>query len=160
MMRCLTPVTISHLEDSVAVMEQESEALVGSKFQFKPAERELIKGAVTDYDKKAKSTARDMSALNVSSLVVDSARSRCALITEKMEYSDDDSVVELDYKLRSTLGDALSMHARKLAKIRDKTLPDMLVDTSDVEEAAERTACIANKIGEQLTMHLESGEEE
>jgi hypothetical protein len=101
-----------------------------------------------------------MTALNVSSLVVDSARSRCAVITEKVLRADDDDVVELNYPLRSTLGDALSMHARKLAKLEDNTLPDLLVGTREADEAAERTQHIANKIGEQLTMHLESEDDE
>ena len=138
-----------------AVIEQESETTVGSKFTFSSRERALIRSAVEDYNSEAKGATKKLTALNVSSLVVDSARSRGALIIEKMDFADDDSIVELNYQLRSTLGDALSMHARKLAKLAEK-LPDLLVDTSDVTEAQERTAYIANKIGEQLTMHLET----
>lgn len=137
-----------------------SESTVGNLFTFSRAELALIRGATNDYEKKAKATAKDMTALNVATLGLDTVRSRCARIVEIVELADDESAVDLNHPLRATLGDALSMHARKLAKIAEKTLPDMLVDTSDVDEAAERTAYIANKIGEQLTMHLESEDEE
>lgn len=138
-----------------------SEVTVGSKFQFVAAERALILSVLSDCDRTAKALSRGMQALECSTLNLDALRSACALITEKVQFADDDrDIIELDYKLRKALGTALSIHARKLAKIAGKTLPDLMVDTSDVEDARDRTQRIANKIGEQLTMHLESEDDE
>jgi hypothetical protein len=143
------------------IWTDESENTVGSKFQFLAAERALILHVLEECDRVAKGISKGMLALEVSTLMVDSLRSRCALIKEKVYLAvDDGDIVEMDYKLRQALGTALSIHARKLSKLASKTLPDLMVDASEVEEAAQRTQHIANKIGEQLTMHLESEDEE
>jgi len=136
------------------------EMTVGSKFKFSFREIALIKAVTEAYDKQANQTRRNMVSINVSPMPVDTVRSRCAMITEKMEVADDDTIVELNHPLRVTLGDALSLHTRKLDRIESKTLGPALVGTSDIEDAEEATRHIANKIGEQLTIHLESEDEE
>jgi len=148
------------IEKSHDGLPDSPEMTVSSKFQFSFREIALIKAVTENYDKQAHQTRRNLVSINVAPLSVDTVRSRCALILEKMEVANDADVVEFNHPLRVTLGDALSLHARKLDRIKDKTLGPALVGTDDILEAEEATRHVANKIGEQLTMHLESEEEE
>jgi len=133
---------------------------VGSIFRFSFHEIARIKVATEEYDKQAHSARRTMVSLNVSPMPIDVVRSRCAEITTLMETADDETDVTLNHPLRVTLGDALSLHLRKIARLESKALPGILCDTNDIVKAEEATRHIANKIGEQLTMHLESEDEE
>jgi len=133
---------------------------VGSIFRFSFREIALNKVVIENYDKQAHQARRNLVSLNISPMPVDVIRSRCAVITEAMETATDTTDVKLNHALRVTLGDALSLHARKLDRLESKQLGPALIGTSDIEDAKEATRHIANKIGEQLTMHIESEAEE
>lgn len=137
-----------------------SDTSVGTLFDFSNYERSMIKVMIADYERNATAARSTLLALNLSVLDLDVVRSRCALITERLDRTDAGALMELHYPLRATLGDACSLHARKLARLEDKTLPQLLVDTGDVQRATDATRHIANKIGEQLVLFVESKDDE
>lgn len=136
-----------------------SDTTVGNLFQFSAVERALIGVMIAEYDAKAKAAWKTMTSLHLSVLQIDGARSRLAVVTEALERTSAEEVITLTAPLRIALGDACSMHARSLARKRQQ-LHDMLVETEDVQCAEERVQAIADRIGEQLVLALETPEDE
>lgn len=137
-----------------------SDTNVGNLFKFSYPERALITVMLDEYDKKAKSAWRAMVELSLSPMNIDGARSRVAVIKSALETNhDEEDSITLTSPLRTALGDACSLHARKLAKLKT-AMEDLLVDRSDIEAAEDAVTRIANRIGEQLTLFVETLEED
>lgn len=136
-----------------------SESVTGNIFDFSAVERSKIQVVIDAFDAKLKSARKNAIEVGASIVELDTFRSRCAIIRDRVTNTKRGDHVTLEHPLRVTLGTALSLHGRWLKK-EAKKFDDKLMEKNDLTTDAERTRWIANKINEQLVLYIAAEEED